>query len=243
MIAFVSDAHIEGEEEEIQAFLEFLDSLKGSAQTLYILGDLFNLWLGSPKMGMPYQEPIVQALRQLAASGTAVKYVEGNRDYYLSERYLGSPFREIGSSYLEALIGGKKFYLSHGDLVNRHDKPYQYWRKFSRNRVFYTAFNLLPFQGGLSLATYLEKKFRGTNRKHKSYFPMETCKEFAESLFDRGYDRIILGHFHQERILSFKRGRSEKLLYILPDWKTQRKMLQVDAEGEGKFVKTAGGRQ
>lgn len=237
MIVFVSDAHIEGEKDEIQIFLAFLNQLKGSIRVLYILGDLFNLWLGPKKMIMPYQEPIIQAFQQLVTSGVMVKYVEGNRDYYLSESYLGSPFTEISSSYLEERIGGKKFYLAHGDMINHRDKPYRYWRKLSRSRVFYTVFNLLPSQAGIFLANYLEKKFRGTNRKHKSYFPMESCREFAQLVFDQGYDRIILGHFHQERVISFNSNGSEKLLYILPDWKTQRKFLQFDVQGEGKFRK------
>ncbi len=236
MIVCVSDAHIQGDPGEIEAFLTFLNHLKGSTRTLYILGDLFNLWLGPKKLTLPYQEPIIRSLQQLAASGVIVKYVEGNRDYYLSESYLGSPFTEVSSSFLEEQIGGKRFYLSHGDLLNYRDKPYRLWRTLSRNRIFYKVFTLLPSQIGLSLAGYLEKKFRKTNQKHKSYFPMEICKEYAGSLFNQGYDGIILGHFHMEKVLSLDRGDPKKLLYILPDWKTQRRFLRLDAQGEGSFL-------
>lgn len=236
MIVFVSDAHIEGDPDEIQDFLTFLNYLKGSTQTLYILGDLFNLWLGPKKMVLPYQEPIIRGLQQLATSGVTLKYVEGNRDYYLSESYLGSPFTEINSSFLEEQIGGKRFYLSHGDMLNDRDKLYRFWRNLSRNRILYKGFTLLPPSWGLSLAHYLEKKFRKTNRKHKSYFPMERCREYAQSLFNQGYDGIILGHFHIEKVLSLDKGDTRKLLYILPDWKTQRRFLRLDARGEGSFL-------
>jgi UDP-2,3-diacylglucosamine hydrolase len=236
MIVFVSDAHIEGEAGEVGDFLAFLDRLKGSTKTLYILGDLFNLWLGPKRMTMPYQKPVIEAFHQLATSGIAIKYVEGNRDYYLAESYLGSPFKEVSTSYLEETIGGKRFYLSHGDLINYRDKPYRFWRKFSRSSIFYTGFNLLPPQTGISVANHLEKKLRGTNRKHKSYFPIEICKEYAHHIFSRGYDRIILGHFHDERMIPFTLDGSEKLLYILPDWKTQRKFLRFDEKGEGTVL-------
>ena len=165
----VADAHLDGLNKELEQFLSFLHSLQESdIHVLYILGDLFNIWLGTPKMQLSYQISVIEALQVLQNTGIQVNYVEGNRDYFLSPLYLNAPFVEIASEYTQTVIGNTQFYLSHGDLVNVHDRQYRLWRSFSRNRIIYTGFKRLPRSVAVRLVHHLEQKLRGTNQRNKA---------------------------------------------------------------------------
>lgn len=232
----VADAHLDGFNQELDRFLLFLSTLsRRSIHTLYILGDLFTLWLGSPKLRLPYQQPVLEALHTLRAQGLEIKYVEGNRDYFLAPHYLDAPFVEVASEYTHEVIGARSFYFSHGDLVNVRDTQYRRWREISRNRIIYAGFNCLPRVVAVRLARYLEQTFRGTNQQHKSTFPADLCETYARNVFRTGYDVIILGHFHEARQQEFLLENRRTYLYILPAWKDTPTYLQISEQGEVGF--------
>lgn len=236
----VADAHLESLSTELKHFLNFLFTLqKSHIRALYILGDLFTIWLGTAKMLLKHQRPIIEALQRLRDEGISVKYVEGNRDYFLSPFYLHSPFVEIASESTQERIGNKCIHFSHGDLVNVHDRQYRLWRKISRNRILYAGFRGLPRSLAVRFARYLEQKFRETNREHKSYFPLKTCEAYARNLWQAGYDIIILGHFHKEHQLEFFMNGQKKYLYVLPAWKDTHKYLEISEQGECSFKQYA----
>jgi UDP-2,3-diacylglucosamine hydrolase len=232
----VADAHLDGFNEELHQFLAFLAVLsRRSIRTLYILGDLFTIWLGTPKLQFAYQRPVIEALQTLKTQGMVIKYVEGNRDYFLSPHYVDAPFSEVASESTYEVIGTRSFYFSHGDLVNVQDKQYRLWRTFSRNRIFYAGFNSLPRVVAVRLANYLERTFRGTNQKHKATFPAELCSAYASNIFQTGYDVIVLGHFHETHQQEFLIEHRRKYLYVLPAWKDTPTYLQISEQGEVEF--------
>ncbi len=232
----VADAHLDGLNRELELFLSFLFSLqKREIHTLFILGDLFTIWLGTPKMLLPHQGPVLESLQSLRNHGVQLKYVEGNRDYFLSPLYLNTPFHEIISESTQEPIGGKQTHFSHGDLVNIHDKQYRLWRTFSRNRVIFLAFRSLPRTCTVPLAHYLEQKFRGTNLMNKKAFPAQTCKEYAERLWKAGNEIIVLGHFHEKHHDEFLFDGRKKHLYVLPAWKDTHEYLQISDQGTSSF--------
>lgn len=229
----IADAHLDAKNRELDVFLEFLAFLqKNPCQGMYILGDLFTIWLGTPKLTFSHQPPVIQALSALRNAGMQINYVEGNRDYFLAPLYLNAPFSQIASESLQEIIDGKQVYFAHGDLVNAHDRQYRLWRRFSRNSRLFSLFNAIPRPVAVSLAHSLEQRLRETNRKHKTAFPENLCREYAEAHWKRGVDLIILGHFHEERSLSaFFNGR-QRTLYVLPAWKDTQQYLTLDEKGE-----------
>ena len=228
----LADAHLDGLDAKLEHFLSFLSSLhEQPVQTLYILGDLFNIWIGTPKMFLSHQKPVIDALQSLRDKGIQIKYVEGNRDYFLAPMFLDAPFHEIATEFSQERIGGKHLYFSHGDLINIHDRQYRLWRKFSRNQLIFSVFQSLPRPFAIHVVHYLEQKFRGTNRKHKSHFPQKVCQSYAEALWKQGHDAIILGHFHEEHHLKFTVGKEQKNLYILPAWLDTYKYLHINTQG------------
>ncbi len=232
----LADAHLESFDEELELFLDFLHSSRqNDIQALLLLGDLFNIWIGTAKMELPHQIPVVKALQALYEHGVHLVYVEGNRDYFLAPRYLNPPFHEITSEGTQGKFGRHSIYFSHGDLVNLHDKQYRNWRRFSRNPLIFKLFSMLPQALAVAFVHKLEQTFRQSNQRHKSSFPLDTCREYAEQLWGEGYDTILLGHFHEQRRLQPSDGDARQQLLVLPSWKDGHRYLTLSPEGECAF--------
>ncbi|MBD3308621.1 hypothetical protein GF339_19525 [candidate division KSB3 bacterium] len=229
----IADAHVdEANVDELACFLAFLTALQTRAlRRLLIVGDLFNLWVGTPHMRLPHHHAVVDALQALRRQGLTLIYIEGNRDYFLAPMYLHAPFDVIASEAVQEKIGGKTIYFSHGDLVNVDDRQYRLWRSVSRSWAVSAAFRALPRGIAVSLARYVERTLRGTNQKHKQGFPLEACQTYAEQLWKRGNDIIVLGHFHEQRHHEDEYHRQRRHLYVLPAWKDTHTYLQIDAHG------------
>jgi UDP-2,3-diacylglucosamine hydrolase len=231
-LIFVADPHIESKNEQ-KYFLRFLQYIKVCKNSLYILGDLFSIWIGTFKRD--YHRSVIDYLENLKNSGIKIGYVEGNRDYQIAKKFKGIIFNEADDIFLEEYYAGKRVYISHGDLVNIKDKQYRLWRLLSKNRISSYILNIFPKRLSRVMANKIERILRKTNIKHKSYFPEEECKYFSKELFLKGYDIVILGHFHREEIIKIPIDGKEKIIYTLPDWKTTHRYLFIDKNGNGEF--------
>jgi UDP-2,3-diacylglucosamine hydrolase len=235
-LVVIADSHMVRQDEELARFTALLDSLAGNTATLYLLGDIFNIWLGNRRYEMDHMPPVLDALRRLAAGGTRVRYVEGNRDFHIAHGYLGDPFAAVIPDGEEALFGGRRLWLSHGDLVNEADRPYRIWRRFSKSRPVWSLFSALPGAAGRGIGDALEKRLRGTNVRHKSYFPMEACEAYGRRLVAAGFDRVLLGHIHIEKVLDIEGGGRTGRLIVLPDWRSSHRYLRYSPNGAERFV-------
>lgn len=232
----IADSHMVRHDGELGRFVAFLDSLSGRTEVLYLLGDIFNIWLGSRRFEMEHMAPVLGALRRLRVSGTRVRLVEGNRDFHVADGYLGDPFEAVVPDGETTTFAGRRFWLTHGDLVNESDRPYRLWRRVSKSRVAWTAFSALPASAGVGIGNALERRLRGTNVRHKSYFPQEACEAYGRRHIAAGYDRILIGHIHLERILDLEaNGRAGRLI-VLPDWRSSHRYLRYGPDGSEGFV-------
>jgi len=231
-LIYVADSHLTTDDPEVDSFLRFLSVVGARASTLYILGDLFNVWFGEPKFRMPHQQRVLDALRSLAAAGVTLKFVEGNRDFSIRRNHLGDPFAEVAEHTLVERWHGRRILAAHGDEVNREDRQYRLWKRVSKSFAVYGLFRRLPGAWGVGLGEKLERKLSGTNIRHKKHFPMEQCRAYAESLFGGTCDAIVLGHFHEERELTLPGG----VVYVLPTWRGHHRYLMFAGDAPGRFV-------
>jgi len=230
-LLYVADSHLTTDDPELDSFLGFLEEVGSTAGTLYILGDLFNVWFGEPKFRMPHQEKVLTALKALSASGVVLKFVEGNRDFSIRRNYLNTPFREVAEILVEQ-YGGRRILATHGDEVNRDDRQYRIWKAASKSFAVYGTFRLLPGAWGVRLGEALERRLSGTNIRHKTFFPMEQCQAFAQEQFRSvPCDAIVLGHFHEERELKLPGGT----LYVVPTWRGHHRYLRFEDGEPGRF--------
>jgi len=231
-LLYVADSHLTAGDPELPSFISFLETVGSRAGTLYILGDLFNVWFAEPKFRMPHQRSVLQTLDRLAASGVTLKFVEGNRDFSVRRNHLGAPFAQVTGTHLVERYGGRRILAAHGDEVNREDRQYRLWKRFSKSFAVYGLFRLLPGRWGIGLGESLERRLSGTNVRHKSRFPMAQCREWAEELFRSTCDTIVLGHFHEERVMPLAGGT----VYVLPTWRGTHRYLRLMGDEPPRFV-------
>ena len=235
-LIYVADSHLTGNDPEVDSFVRFLEVAGPTASTLYILGDLFNVWFGEVRFRMPHQQRVLDALTRLASVGVVIKFVEGNRDFSIRRNHLGAPFADVGVESLTERYDGRTILAAHGDEVNRKDRQYRLWKRVSKSFAVYGLFRMLPGSVGIGIGERLEKTLSGTNIRHKTRFPDQECRLWAEQVFAEGCDTIVLGHFHEERLIQFERGT----LFVLPTWRGHHRYLMFEEGVPARFVDFTG---
>jgi UDP-2,3-diacylglucosamine hydrolase len=234
-IVLLGDAHLREEDPEVEVFVDFLQHLPAGASSLYLLGDLFDLWIGSGAFISGCHRKVVAGIVTLRARGTEVFYVEGNRDYHLKSFYGTSVFTDIAEVGFDLAFGTRQIHLAHGDLVNQADRPYRRWRRIAKGPLLLGVLERLPAGLARAMAQRLEQKIARTNRRHRVLFPEEQCRCFAMEQGARGADTLVLGHFHQEARLLWQAGAKEIEVFVLPSWREGRRYLRIFEDGRASF--------
>lgn len=213
---FLADAHLQHPEDaNYRQLLGFLAQLQGNTTTLCILGDLFDFRIGLPNLTFPEQEPAIEALRRLSASGTRLIYLEGNHDFHLGAGFA----RRIGAELYRGPVGleldGRRVYLCHGDLVNPADWRYRLLHLVLRNRLTARAGQLLPPAVVAGIRRRLQRTSRGRYRSDRLRWDYGAIiRRYADGIRSKGYDALVLGHFH----LPFIENATDFTLLSLGDW-------------------------
>jgi UDP-2,3-diacylglucosamine hydrolase len=234
-ILLLGDAHLRDEDPELEAFLQFLRSIPDPPALLVIVGDLFDLWIGSAAFVSEGHRRVIRQLEALHQGGTESIYVEGNRDYRLKSFYRGGPFKEVCEDGWDLAFGGRTLHVVHGDRINRRDRPYQLWRRMAKGPWLLGALEWLPGNAARSVAERLERRIARTNRRHRVAFPEAECRRFALEQRDRGADTLVLGHFHKEMRLTFDDAGTRIEVYVLGSWREGRRFLRIREDGSARF--------
>jgi UDP-2,3-diacylglucosamine hydrolase len=209
---FVSDAHIGGGcPDAEQRLFRFLESIRGRAESLHILGDLFEFWF---EYGRAIPKPGFRALAELAElarTGTRIGYLKGNHDFWFKDFWR----RELGaaaSDELDVTLDGKRVFLAHGDTVDRAFVP-RFFRVLMRSRLNGWLYSQLhPDVGiGLALAVARANRVKGANPDL-----IEDMARFAGDKLASGFDIVIMGHSHAPEVRQLEGG-----VYLnVGDWMT-----------------------
>ncbi|MCP3977938.1 MAG: hypothetical protein GY716_01225 [bacterium] len=234
-VVFIGDVHLDrGHDAEIEAFVGFLERLASTSSRVILMGDLFNVWIGRRDLEGAHHVPVIEALARLRGAGVVVRYLEGNRDYRIAQCYAGTAVDDSTPGGIVEEFGGHRVYAVHGDLANTADRQYRAWRRFSRSRLAWTLFHLVPRARRRRFADSLEARLRGTNLDFKREFPETMIRGYARSLLERGHDAVVLGHFHLERELAIEKPAGR--VFVLPLWTETRRHLELRESGEIVFV-------
>ncbi len=234
--ALLGDAHLRAGDEEVGAFVRFLDSLPPDIRTLAILGDLFAVWIGTSDLNRLHHLEVLEALRRLRRRGCRILYVEGNHDFFLHRLYAEDPFDALACETLDLSLAGRRTHLAHGDLVNTRDRQYRAWRALSKNRLFFEAFNLLPAALRGRVADSLEAGLARTNLAFRGGFPLTECETYARARIAAGVDLLVFGHFHEERRIDYREGGRRGSVFVLPAWRGGHRYLRIEPGAEPVFV-------
>ena len=236
-LVFIGDVHLDRGDPDVEPFCRMLETVTRDAGTLVLAGDLFNLWIGGNGPEPDHIRPVLECLRSIRRSGVVVRYLEGNRDYFIRDHYEDDVFDTVAEQGLQEESGGLSVYAIHGDLANPDDHQYRNWRRFSRSLPVQRLFRLLPRRWRTSLAERLEGRMRGSNLAYKREFPEAAVREYAAGRFRAGADLVVLGHFHLEKDLQAVEPAGGRIL-VLPEWKGSRRCLRVGADGRVRFLPT-----
>jgi UDP-2,3-diacylglucosamine hydrolase len=236
-ILVVADVHLNPvDRSRTEEFYRFLREEGKRASHLIILGDLFDLWLGLPRLQEPHHLELSRLLADLRRQGVRLAYVEGNRDFCVARYQRGPLFQRATRGMARMNRGGRRFVFTHGDLLNRRDYLYRMWNASLRNPLARTLLRHLPRRWVLAAGAYLEARLRLTNRRFRTYFPFRQCASFARGLFASGADVVVLGHFHRRRYFQFVApGGRKGEVYVLPAWFSSRTCLRISADGKARF--------
>jgi len=230
-IAFLADGHLTVDDDaRVDGLVRVLDGLSERCSAVYILGDLFEVWLGLDKPD-PAVARVGEAFKRLRAAGVRTVYVEGNRDFAIGRGAPHGYFDVIAGCEQVETFGETTFHLSHGDLVNPRDYQYRWWRRVSKRVLAPAALAVLPDAWSQSLAARLETALRTTNRRHKSYFPRDACVAHAAVQVERGVDVVVVGHFHRHEVIPIESGGRHGRFVSLPFWHEQAQPVFFDAQG------------
>jgi len=194
---FASDVHLSAERPEVSArFLRFLEAVREDGGRLFLLGDIFDLWVGPKQTSLPYVVPILEHLRTLTAAGIQVHYLAGNRDFNFDARVNGGPPPRHLPETLSVETAGRRLLLTHGDMLCTGDRDYRRAREIGRSRPVRLAFSSMP----LALSTFLSRGYRRlSERTVKRKTRRETAVDFSRvrSHLLHGHDAVVCGHVHR----------------------------------------------
>ena len=216
---FVSDVHLEapGGAAE-QQFLRFLRTEAVRAETLYILGDLFESWVGDDDPGHP---EVIGALAELSGHGVACFLLEGNRDFLLGESFCARAGCRLLPDPVIAQFGGEPVLLTHGDTLCTADRAYQELRTTVRAPGWQRRFLTLP----LATRELLANEARAGSKSHTARSPpriMDVNPGAVDAVFRATQvRRMIHGHTHRPAIHDALVGGQAVQRIVLGAWYEQ----------------------
>jgi UDP-2,3-diacylglucosamine hydrolase len=228
---FISDLHLESARPDIAAqFLQFLQADAADADALYILGDLFESWLGDDDPDEHYAM-IKKALRSLGDSGVPVYFMHGNRDFMIGAQFAKDTAVTLLPDPSRRQIEGTEVLLSHGDVLCTDDVEYQKFRQTTRN----TQWQAMMLRKPLAERQAFARQARAASLKHgSSVNPVITdVNQSAVREFMSAHNATLLlhGHTHRPAVHEFSlQGVSAKRI-VLGDWYNQGSVVRWDQNG------------
>ena len=198
MIAFIADLHLQQDQPEtLKQAVAFVDWAKGRCQHLYILGDLFEYWLGDDHP-LPGLERFDAHLKALGDTGCAITIMHGNRDFLLGEEYA----QRVGATLvrddsIKIMLGEREAVVLHGDTLCTDDTAYQQARLLLRSNAWQKQFTALPLETRKTQALDLRQQSRNDSAA-KSEEIMDINEDAAANLCtSEQIDLLIHGHTHR----------------------------------------------
>lgn len=224
----VADLHLSSDTPEInQGFYRYLEHTAPGADALYILGDLFDAWIGDdlldanthPLCGVAQE--VIKRLRKLSSDGTAVYLMHGNRDFLLGERFINACQAFLLPDIEEVEIQGVPVVLLHGDSLCTQDEAYMAFRKQSRNPEWQAQMLALPLEQRVALAQSLRTQ-SGEANANKAEDIMDVTPHEVIALMERhGLTTMIHGHTHRPKVHDLTVEDVPAKRYVLGDWDAQ----------------------
>ena len=216
------------------AFTDFLNDAASRCSRLYILGDLFDFWLGDDDTHNPWIAGLVQALRNLNAAGVEVFFMRGNRDFLLGQAFCAHTQMKLLADPCVITAFDRRVLLSHGDLFCTLDSSYQKWRSLVHWHLLQRLYLSLPLGTRQAIAVAVARRLRGGRRVVDAQYLKKT-DAIAETVTDylRKYpaDLVIHGHTHRPAVHCQAGAHGTVDRIVIGDWGNENTVVALDAQG------------
>lgn len=231
---FVSDLHLCPERADLAArFFTFLaDTGKARTTALFILGDLFDAWIGDDDLDDPFNARVCAELRKLTDSGTQLYFLAGNRDFLIGEGFAAATGARLLPESIKVGVGETAVLLLHGDTLCTDDVGYQRFRARVRTREWRARTLARPLAERRAEARNLRERSRQATRAKAMEIMDVNAASVRTALLAADCQRMIHGHTHRPGCeqLTLNGGIAER--WVLSDWDSGRgDALEVDANG------------
>lgn len=228
---FISDLHLHPSRPAVtDLFVRFLEESVATTAALYILGDLFEVWIGDDDPD-PHHRRVINAIRGFADAGPDCFVARGNRDVIIGRRFCN----ETGSRLLDETtvieLYGARVLVSHGDELCTDDHAYQRFRRQARSPTWRALFLALP----LPLRRYLAQHLRRRSQTDTALKPEDITdvspSAVEDAFIEHRVTQMIHGHTHRPGIYESEIFRKSRTRIVLGDWYEQGSVLRWDESG------------
>ncbi len=228
---FIADLHLSTEEPAITAgFLRLLEGEARTAEALYILGDLFEAWIGDDDPN-PLHAAIAAAIRALVESGVPCYFIHGNRDFLIGKRFA----RQCGMTLLPAekvlTLYGERVLIMHGDTLCTDDVGYQRFRAKVQQRWLQTLFLSLPLFIRQRIAAKMRAGSKASNQTKSDAIMDVNQQAVSEVMYQHHVRHLIHGHTHRPAIHDLQIEGHPARRYVLGAWHQEGSMIKASENG------------
>lgn len=229
MIAFISDLHLTPERPDATGWFEnFMKNAVGVIDEIYILGDLFEVWIGDDASDTLGQGKVEEIIRSASSAGVKLWFMHGNRDFLVGEEFA----KRTGCTLLPdpsvISLGDEKVLLTHGDALCTHDVEHQQARTRMLTSKWKAAFLNKPIGDRIDTALSMREKSEAGKRGKSAQIMDVNQREVEKVMREHGVLKLIHGHTHSPAVHEFMLDNCTARRYVMGDWYTQKSMLFYD---------------
>jgi UDP-2,3-diacylglucosamine hydrolase len=226
---FVSDLHLtESRPQANETFFSFLETQAREADALYVLGDLFEYWIGDDDLADPFNAIIAGALKNLSRGGVQLYVMQGNRDFLMGPAFCAATGAVLLPDPTVHTIVGQETLLMHGDTLCTDDVDYQAWRRTARSSAWQAPFLAKPLVERRHEIEALREKSREVIQAKPAAIMDVNDAAVKQAFREHGVSRLVHGHTHRPgRHAVYVDGEACER-WVLPDWYGSGGYLQFD---------------
>ncbi len=223
---FISDLHLSPERDDItECFERFMQTQARDADALYVLGDLFEAWIGDDDTS-PFSLRIAAQFRQLSQN-IPIYFIRGNRDFLLGRRFCKMAGMTLLKEQTVIDLYGTKVLIMHGDELCTLDHSYQKFRKIIRHPLVKMCIKTLPLNYRRKLAKKARQKSVAVQKNRNMDIMDVVQQDVLNALNIHQVETLIHGHTHQPNIHSVTEYSATARRIVLGDWYDQGSILEV----------------
>jgi UDP-2,3-diacylglucosamine hydrolase len=228
---FISDLHLAASQPGIgEQLLGFLSGEAREAEALYILGDLFDVWLGDDDPN-PYCAAMKSALRELVDAGVPVNFMHGNRDFMIGETFASETGVSILPDPVVVKLYGQDVLLCHGDALCTDDVHYLELRAMTRNPEWQAMMSAKSIEERIAFAIQARQESIARGESISDEIMDVNQDAVVAILREHGVDAMLHGHTHRPAVHEVDMGDRMATRIVLGDWYEQGSVVRWDENG------------